>query len=74
VTEYLSTEQIAAELDVHPQTVLRYFRDGTLPGRKVGKGWRTSREALDAWLTGAPAAAGPLDLEQPTVPLERKVP
>jgi excisionase family DNA binding protein len=55
-TEYLSAEQIAAELGVHVQTAQRYFREQGLPGRKVGRSWTTTRAALDQWLTGAPAA------------------
>ena len=69
--EFVSSDQIAAELGVHPQTVQRYFREGGLPGRKIGKSWTTTRAALRDWLTGAPAA-GAAPLERGGVPLERK--
>lgn len=71
-SEYLDAEQIAAELGVHLQTVQRYFRDGSLPGRKVGHRWRTTRSALDAWLAGSPPPS-PTSIETPTHPtLETK--
>ena len=68
-TEYVSSDQIADELGVHPQTVQRYFREHGLPGRKIGKSWRTTRTALNEWLTGGPpatAAAGLAGIERPT--------
>lgn len=75
VTEYLTADDVAAELDVHVQTVLRHFREGSLPGRKVGRGWRTTRAALNAWVTGVPVVPGPMDLERPpTIALEVKEP
>lgn len=52
--EYLTAQQIADELGVHVQTVQSYFRDGAIPGRKIGKSWRTTRSAFDSWLTGGP--------------------
>ncbi len=70
--EYLTAETIAAELGVHPQTVQRYFREGGLPGRKIGKSWTTTREALTAWLTGSKSAPPPA-VETPSLPpLETK--
>ena len=78
--EYLTAEQIAAELDVHVQTVQKYFRDGVLPGRKIGKHWRTTRDAFNTWLTAAPVP-GPVPTDHPAAsvpvgdtppPLERK--
>lgn len=54
--DYLTAEQIAAELGVHPQTIQRAFRTGGLPGRKVGKSWRTTRAALDTWIAGGNTA------------------
>jgi excisionase family DNA binding protein len=50
--DYLTAEQIAAELGVHPATVRRYFREGEdrIPGRRFGKSWMTTRAAFDAWL------------------------
>lgn len=47
---YLTAEQIADELGVNIQTIRTAFRDGSLPGRKLGHGWKTTRTALDEWL------------------------
>lgn len=64
---YLTAEMIAAELGVHIQTVQRYFREGGLPGRKLGKQWTTTRTALDTWVAAGnqpddgPAALPPLE-------------
>lgn len=58
--EYLTAEQIATELGCHVQTIQGYFRDGAIPGRKIGKSWRTTRSAFDKWLTGGPVPAGPV--------------
>lgn len=70
---YLTAAQIAAELGVHEQTAQRYFREEGLPGRKIGHSWRTTRDAFDRWLTGAPPAdADPTALETSPVPLEHK--
>jgi predicted DNA-binding transcriptional regulator YafY len=69
--EYVTAEQIAAELGVHPQTAQRYFREQGLPGRKIGKSWTTTRAAFTEWLTGGHGNR-PAPLEQPAVPLETK--
>lgn len=71
--EYLTSDQIAAELKVHPQTVQRYFREGGLRGRKIGKSWRTTRAALNEWLTGGtPPTTGGVVIERPGIDLETK--
>lgn len=60
---YVSAEQIATELGVSVFTVRTAFRafqagdPGGLPGRKVGKGWVTTRAALDRWVLQEPPAA-----------------
>ncbi len=74
-SHYLTAEQISAELGVHLQTVQKYFRDGGLPGRKVGNHWQTTRAALDRWIEGGnandPASAFPA-LERAEIDLETK--
>lgn len=47
----LTTRQAAALLNVNPKTVLRLIQRGQLPARKVGRVWRISPRALDAWLS-----------------------
>lgn len=62
---YLSAEQAADLLGLGLETTKRHLRAGRLPGKKVGRLWRVSREALDAFIAsdqGAPEA----DQEEPT--------
>ena len=47
-----TVEDVAAFLDVTPETVRDQARRGLLPARKVGKEWRFSRSAVIAWLEG----------------------
>lgn len=42
----LNADEAAELLRVSVQTVLKESRDGRLPGVKVGREWRYSREAL----------------------------
>jgi excisionase family DNA binding protein len=48
----VDADWIAEHLGVSIHTVRRHFRTGSLPGRKVGKSWTTTRAALDRWLEG----------------------
>ena len=66
---YLTAEDVAAELGVHIQTAQAYFRTGGLPGRKIGKHWTTTRDALDRWVE---AGNTPDDHGGELPPLERK--
>lgn len=69
----ITAEWIAEHLGVSIHTIRRHFRTGSLPGRKVGKSWTTTREALDRWLTSGNAPER--DLESPEsrlAPLETK--
>ena len=50
LTELLTVEEISAYLRVAPNTVYRWCRSGKLRGIKIGKEWRISRPALDAFL------------------------
>ena len=44
---YLTAEQVAEQLQMHPRTVRRMLADGRLPGTKIGKKeWRVSAAAL----------------------------
>ena len=47
-----TVEDVAAFLDVTPDTVRDQARHGLLPARKVGKEWRFSRRAVMEWLEG----------------------
>ena len=53
----VTVEQAAAQLNLHPRTVLRYIRDGRLPATRVGKSYRIARTALEAFAGIVPARA-----------------
>ena len=43
-----TADQVAEILHLHPKTIRRFIRQGTLKARKVGKQWRiTERELKD---------------------------
>jgi len=44
--EIITAEQVASMLQVHVRTVYRLARRGALPGRKLGGGWRFSKEVI----------------------------
>ena len=48
--EIFTVEEAAVFLRVAPQTVRNELAAGRLPGRKIGKSYRLSREALIRWL------------------------
>lgn len=75
--EFMSTEELAEWLGVPGYTVAREAREGRLPGRKVGRGWRFSRTAIldhfrgsDADITAPSPADEPdgADATQPADP------
>lgn len=58
----LTVDQAAEQLRLHPKTVLRYIKEGTLRAARIGKGYRIAQADLDA-LAGLdrrsdPAAGG----------------
>lgn len=56
--ELLSVDQAAQRLGVHPKTLLRHIRSGRLRAARVGKAYRITAEALDAFTgTVRPAPA-----------------
>lgn len=48
--EVLNVEQAAEFLGFSPYTLREKARTGEIPGRKVGREWRFSREVLRQWL------------------------
>jgi excisionase family DNA binding protein len=48
--EYLTPEEIAAILKVHPKTVRDWLRAGELKGIRLKGVWRVAREELDRFL------------------------
>jgi len=53
-TQWLTVNQIAERLQVHPETVRRWLREGRLVGRNFGgkSGYRVSEANLDAFMSG----------------------
>lgn len=45
-------EEAAAYLKVHPNTVYRLLQSGQIPAARMGRGWRISGEAVEAYLRG----------------------
>ena len=50
-------EQVAKRLGLHVRTVRRYIRDGALEAVRVGKRYRVSRKALEAFAGLSPGEA-----------------
>ncbi len=46
----LTVAELAKYLRVHPATVYRLLKNGTLPGFRVGSDWRFRAEDVDLWL------------------------
>jgi excisionase family DNA binding protein len=59
---YLSVDQIARALAMHPKTIQRYIRNGKLPAKKIGRSWLVTGHDLSVF-TEKPFS--PLRLEAP---------
>ena len=46
----LNTEEAAALLQIHPKTLQKMAREGTVPAFRIGYRWRFRASALDEWL------------------------
>jgi len=55
----LTVPQAAERLQVSERTVYGWLRDGKLPGRKIGKVWRLSDDAIVDFLRGDVIVNGP---------------
>jgi excisionase family DNA binding protein len=56
VTEDLMTvPEVAATLRLHPQTIRRWIKAGTLPAARIGRDYRVSEAAVRALLDGESA-------------------
>jgi len=49
---YVTVEEVARQLRVHPQSVRRWLRSGVLVGASVGNAWRIRPEAVESFLAG----------------------
>jgi len=52
--EFLTKEEVAKYLRVHPRTIERWLKSGELKGYKLGRGktslWRISKSELEKYL------------------------
>lgn len=48
--EVMTVKEVAAYLNLNPQTVYKMARDGHLPSVRIGRALRFVREILDEWL------------------------
>lgn len=46
----LTSKQAADVLQIHPKTLQRYARRGTIPGIRIGDLWRFRASDLDQWI------------------------
>lgn len=46
----LNTEQAASLLQIHPKTLQKLARAGTVPCHRIGDLWRFRASELDTWL------------------------
>jgi excisionase family DNA binding protein len=61
--EYLTPEQVAEKLQMNARVVRRMLSTGKLPGKRVGRIWRVSAQALRNFIEGKAEAASPLHPE-----------
>lgn len=50
--------ELSKKFDLHPVTVRQLFRTGKLKGRKIGKRWYLTEEALREYFEGSGKPAG----------------
>ena len=50
LSPFLTTEEGASYLRIHPRTLARMARLGEIPGLQIGRQWRFRRADLDAWV------------------------
>jgi excisionase family DNA binding protein len=65
-TPFLTPEEAAQYLRLHPDTMYRLLQRGDLPALKVGRQWRVRRSDLDAYLRGEAPGADAKRPQQPS--------
>ena len=51
MNETLTPSEAGLYLNLHVRTIYRLAREGTIPGRKIGRRWRFKKDTLDEWLS-----------------------
>ena len=49
-SEVLTIGELSGYLKVAKSTLYKLAQEGRIPGQKVGKHWRFSKDAIDQWL------------------------
>jgi len=64
--EILTAGEVAELLQIHPRTVYKLVKQGSIPGRKFGGGWRFSRSDILGMVSpqGQPPEARQLHTEE----------
>ena len=47
--EILTVRQVSKLLKLHQRTIYKLVRNGTIPGRRVGKSWRFLKSEIIKW-------------------------
>lgn len=70
---WLTVEQASALLQVHPETVREWLRDGRLAGNRISRraGWRVRRSAVEDFLAGNLSSSSREPAESPPETLGR---
>ena len=56
----LDSSEAATLLNIHPKTLQRMARAGTIPGFRIGDLWRFRASTLDKWLFSIVSSTQPL--------------
>lgn len=48
--DVMTIEQLCSYLQLSRSTLYKLAQEGKVPGQKVGKHWRFSKDAVDRWL------------------------
>lgn len=48
----LTSEEAARYLNIHPKTIQKLARGGTIPALRIGDLWRFKKSHLDVWIDG----------------------
>jgi excisionase family DNA binding protein len=70
--EVLTLREAAAFLRVSQKTAREKAKRGEIPGQQVGRGWRFSKRALEAWLGGAGAETSGVVADPPQIYLRSR--
>jgi excisionase family DNA binding protein len=70
--EYLTAEQVAEKLQMHPTIIRRMLAAGELPGRKLGKSWRVVASELREFMSQRPAITAKAQRVAPTAVRRRR--